>query len=190
MMELPESLKSRFTLYLNILPAVEATARWALLLGGIVSLLIAVTKVSLQLSQHFQPSHKISKQRKYASIYQDTIQRIDDGEKVYELNEKMPLPTADMIFEIDLNSESKYMLDDEPAISDDDEEIVIDRIDDVDGDSINRCSSHFDDSNASTKVSINFLNFRIDPNLFDSLDASNLFTSTDKSIGLMGETQI
>lgn len=143
-------------LYLNILPAIELSARWILLLGGIASLLIAVTRVSLQLSQHFQPSHKISKQRKYASIYQDTIQRIDESEKVYELNEKQPLSNTDMMFEIDLNSENKYMLEEEPAISDDDSDIVIDRIDDIDGDSINRCSAQFDDSTASTKVSVIF----------------------------------
>lgn len=128
MMELPDSLRSRFTLYLNILPAVEWSVKWILLLGGITSLLIAVTRVSLKLSQHFQPSHKISKQRKYSSIYHDTIQRIDDCEKVLELSEKHK-------YDNDLNLENKYMLEEEPALSDDDE-VIIDRIDDVDGDNI------------------------------------------------------
>lgn len=145
---MPDALKSRFTLYLNILPALESSARWALLIGGIASLLIAVTRVSLQLSQSFQPSHKISKQRKYASIYQDTIQRIDDCDKVYELNEKQEhqkqIKNSDMMFEIDLNSENKYMLDDEPALSDDDNDSC---------DGIQCSTSLCDDSNASTKVS-------------------------------------
>lgn len=150
-MELPEALKSRFTLYLNILPALESSARWALLIGGIATLLFAVTRVALQLSQGFQPSHKISKQRKYASIYQDTIQRIDDCDKVYELNEKQEqqIRNSDMMFEIDLNSENKYMLEDEPALSDDDN-------DSIDGVDIQCSSSLCDVSNASTKVSIDF----------------------------------
>lgn len=145
LLELPDSLKSRFSLYLNILPAVEYIGRWLLLLGGITSLLIAVTRVSLQLSQGLQPSHKISKYRKYTSVYQDTIQRIDDCDKVYEMNEKQKLSKRDKMFEIDLNSENKYMLEDEPAISDGEMS--------DEGDGVSSPSSLLDDSNASTKVS-------------------------------------
>lgn len=148
--ELPESLKSRFSLYLNILPAVEIVGRWLLLVGGIISLLIAVTRVSLQLSQGLQPSHKISKHRKYTSVYQDTIQRIDDCDKVYEMNEKDKLGEMDKMFEIDLNSENKYMLEDEPALSDGEN-------DSDEGDGVSSPASLLGDSSGSAKVSINNL---------------------------------
>lgn len=69
-----------------------------------------------------QPSHKVSRQRKYSSIYPDMIQRLGDGEKVFELNEKSrknSISRADLLYDVDLSSEKKFMLDEEPAISED-----------------------------------------------------------------------
>lgn len=124
--ELPHSLRSRFKLYLNILPVAVDVTQWSLFVGGILSLLFAITRVSMQLSRKVGPSHKISKQRKYSSIYPDMIQR-DFGlgtDKIYELNEKMQdtaLGQAEQLLgdEHEINLESKYMLEDEPAISED-----------------------------------------------------------------------
>lgn len=50
------------------------------------------------------------------------IQRFGDGEKVFELNEKSrknSISRADLMYDVDLSSEKKFMLDEEPAISED-----------------------------------------------------------------------
>lgn len=87
-----------------------------------MSLFYAITRVSMQLSSGLQNSHKISKQRKYSNIYPDTIQRLGDSEKVYELNEKRRKNSAvpnDVLYDIDITSEKRFMLDEEPALSED-----------------------------------------------------------------------
>lgn len=76
----------------------------------------------MQLSSSLQTSNKISKPRKYSNIYPDTIQRLNESEKVYELNEKRRKNSAvptEMLYDIDINSEKTFMLDEEPAISED-----------------------------------------------------------------------
>lgn len=85
-------------------------------------LLFAIARVTMKLSNSVQPSHKVSKQRKYSSIYPDMIQRLGDVEKVFELSEKSKknsISRADLLYDAESNSEKKFMLDDEPAISED-----------------------------------------------------------------------
>lgn len=51
------------------------------------------------------------------------IQRLGDVDKVFEMNEKSrknSISRADLLYDVDLNdSEKRFMLDEEPAISDD-----------------------------------------------------------------------
>lgn len=76
----------------------------------------------MRLSQTFQSSHKISRQQKYSNIYPDTIQRLGESEKVFEMNEKTRKNSTAM-YEIDITSSEKtFMLDEEPAISEDEED--------------------------------------------------------------------
>lgn len=122
MEKLPEDLKNRFTLYINILPVVLDVTEWGLFVGGIVSLLYAITRVSMQMSSSMQKTHKISKHGKYSNIYPDTIQRLNETDKVYELNEKRRKNSAipnEMLYGIDISSEKTFMLDEEPAMSED-----------------------------------------------------------------------
>lgn len=122
MEKLPEGLKNRFAIYLNVLPVVVAVIQYGSMAIGTMLLLYAITRVSMKLSNSMQPSHKVSRQRKYSSIYPDMIQRFGDGEKVYELNEKSrknSISRTDLLYDVDLSSEKKFMLEDEPAISED-----------------------------------------------------------------------
>lgn len=76
----------------------------------------------MQLSSSLQTSHKISKTQKYSNIYPETITRLNESEKVYELNEKRRKTGAmpnDVMYDIDINSEKTFMLDEEPAMSED-----------------------------------------------------------------------
>lgn len=47
MYELPESMNSRFYLYLNVLPVVQDVAKYALFLGGTIFLIWSVVKILL-----------------------------------------------------------------------------------------------------------------------------------------------
>lgn len=122
MEKLPEGLKNRFAIYLNVLPIVVDVCQYGSLAIGTMLLLYAITRVSMKLSNSMQPSHKVSRQRKYSSIYPDLIQRFGDGEKVFELNEKSrknSISRTDLLYDADLSLEQKFMLEDEPAISED-----------------------------------------------------------------------
>lgn len=68
MPSLPDTLKSRFYLYLNVMPVVDGLAQVALFVGGIVLLIVAIVRASMRFSQNMQPSHKISNRRRYSSI--------------------------------------------------------------------------------------------------------------------------
>lgn len=107
---------------MNVLPVLTDIGQYGLFVVGISILLIAVTRVSIKLSNAMQPSHKVSN-RKYSSIYPDMIQRLGDVDKVFEMNEKSrknSISRADLLYDVDLNdSEKRFMLDEEPAISDD-----------------------------------------------------------------------
>lgn len=87
-------------------------------------LLCAIARVTMKLSNSIQPSHKISKQRKFSSIYPDMIQRLGDVEKVFELNEKSKkysISRADLLNDAESSSEKKFMLEEEPALSEDED---------------------------------------------------------------------
>lgn len=76
----------------------------------------------MKLSHSVQPSHKVSRHRKYSNIYPDMIQRLGDVEKVFELSEKSKkssISRADLLYDADSSSEKKFMLEEEPAISED-----------------------------------------------------------------------
>lgn len=105
-----------------MLPVVVDVIQYGSMAIGTMLLLYAITRVSMKLSNSMQPSHKVSRQRKYSSIYPDLIQRFGDGEKVYELNEKSrknSISRSDLLYDVELNLEKKFMLEDEPAISED-----------------------------------------------------------------------
>lgn len=128
--KLPDSLKNRFYIYLNILPVVVNICQYGLLVGGITMLLFAIARVTMRLSHNIQPSHKVSKHRKYSSIYPDMIQRLGDVEKVFELSEKSKknsVSRADLLHDAESCCEKKFMLEEEPAISgSEDEELEVD----------------------------------------------------------------
>lgn len=122
MEKLPDSLKNRFFIYLNVLPVFVTALQYALFAMGSIMILYAVVTVSLKLSRSVQTSHRVSNNRKYSSIYPDMIQRLGDMEKVFELSEKSKknsISRADLLNDADSNSEKKFMLDEEPAISED-----------------------------------------------------------------------
>ena len=158
---LPSNLRNRFELYLNILPWVEELGKWFLAVAGVVSLLVAVSRVSMKLSVNVQPSHRISKHRKYSIVYPETIQRNLGGDKVFELNEKSSenVMVVDEFYEINLDAEDKYMLDDEAALSGDES-----------SDSDTKSSSFTDEQDGdsgSTKVSSSF--YHVSASVFSSL---------------------
>lgn len=120
--KLPDSLKNRFYLYLNVLPVLVTALQYGLLVFGAFMILMAIIRVSLKLSRSVQTSHRVSNHRKYSSIYPDMIPRLGDMEKVFELSEKSKknsISRADLLNDGDSNSEKKFMLEEEPAISED-----------------------------------------------------------------------
>lgn len=122
MEELPDSLKNRFFIYLNILPPLASFLQYILFISGIILVLIPIIREALKLSRSLQPSHRVSNPRKFSSIYPDMIQRLGDMEKVFELKEKSrkkSISRADLLSDADSSSEKKFMLEDEPAISED-----------------------------------------------------------------------
>lgn len=50
MFELPQSLRNRFHLYLNVLPVVDAIVFYGLFIGGIATLVYAISRVSVNIS--------------------------------------------------------------------------------------------------------------------------------------------
>lgn len=124
MEKLPDSLKNRFYIYLNILPVLVDVGQYGLLVFGTFTLLYAIARVTTKLSKSFQPSHKVSRNRKYSNIYPDMIHRLGDVEKVFELSEKLKknsISRADLLQDAESSSEKKFMLEEEPAISDDED---------------------------------------------------------------------
>lgn len=106
------------------MPLVVNVGQYGLLVVGTITLLYVVARVSTKLSKSFQPSHKVSRHRKYSNIYPDMIHRFGDVEKVFELNEKLrknSISRADLLQDAESNSEKKFMLEEEPAISEDED---------------------------------------------------------------------
>lgn len=114
MPSLPESLENRFNLYLNILPVVDSIGQLLCFLAGLCLLTIAIVKASMSLSKSIQSNHKIS--QKYSNIHK----YLGTDTKIYEMTEKCIIEN-DGLCDIDLNDEKNYMLEQEPAISEDDE---------------------------------------------------------------------
>lgn len=114
MPSLPESLENRFNLYLNILPVVDSIGQLLCFVAGLCLLTIAIVKASMRLSKSIQSNHKIS--QKYPNIHK----YLGTDSKVYEMTEKCIIEN-DGLCDIALNDEKNYMLEDEPALSEDDE---------------------------------------------------------------------
>lgn len=114
MPNLPESLENRFDLYLNILPIVDSIGQLLCFLAGLCLLTIAIVKASMSLSKSIQSNHKIS--QKYSNIHK----YLGTDTKIYEMTEKCIIEN-DGLCDIDLNDEKNYMLEQEPALSEDDE---------------------------------------------------------------------
>lgn len=114
MPNLPESLENRFNLYLNILPIVDSIGQLLCFIAGLCLLTVAIVKVSMSLSKSIQSNHKIS--QKYPNIHK----YLGTDSKVYEMTEKCIIEN-DGLCDIDSNEEKNYMLEEEPALSEDDE---------------------------------------------------------------------
>ncbi|KAJ6648620.1 Scavenger receptor class B member 1 [Pseudolycoriella hygida] len=114
MPQLPESLENRFNLYLNILPVVDSIGQLVCFIVGLCLLTIAIVKASMSLSRSMQLNHKISQKYPNMQNYMGT------ETKVYEMSEQCVIEN-DGLCEIGLNEENNYMLEEEPALSEDDE---------------------------------------------------------------------
>lgn len=126
MPDLPESLKTRFYLYLNVLPVIDSFGQISLFATGIILLVVAVVRASMSFSQTIQPSHKISNQRRYSSIGRDDGDYGSgsvggDDNLSYEMTEKCIRNSGGHLYEVDLADEKEYMLEQEHAISEDEE---------------------------------------------------------------------
>lgn len=145
MPKLPESLDNRFNLYLNILPVVDSIGQLLCLLAGICLLTIAIVKASMSLSKSIQSNHNTSQKYSHMHKYLGT------DSKIYEMTEKCII-TNDGLCDIDLNDEKNYMLEQEPALSEDDE---------VDSDTKSLKSSSYeeDETDGSLKLVSKFCSF-------------------------------
>lgn len=114
MPSLPESLDNRFNLYLNILPVVDSIGQLVCFIAGICLLTVAIVKASMSLSRSIQSNHKISQK------YPNFKKFMGTDSKAYEMTEKCVIEN-DGLCHIDLNEEKNYMLEQEPALSEDDE---------------------------------------------------------------------
>lgn len=112
MPSLPESLENRFNLYLNVLPVVDAIGQLVCFVAGLCLLILAVAKASMRFSKSIQSNHKISK--KYPSIHK----YLSTDVKVYEMTEKRK-NQKDGLLDKGQTDEKKYMLEEEPALSED-----------------------------------------------------------------------
>lgn len=61
MFELPQTLRNRFHLYLNILPVVDDLSFYGLFICGVALLIFAISKVSFNISSSMSSPHQISK---------------------------------------------------------------------------------------------------------------------------------
>ncbi|XP_037041969.1 scavenger receptor class B member 1 isoform X2 [Bradysia coprophila] len=115
MPHLPEALENRFDLYLNILPIVDWIGQLACFVVGLCQLTIAIVKVSMSLSKSIQSNNKM--QQKYPNI-QKYLGKSDA--KVYEMTETYIIEN-DGLCDINLDEEKNYMLEEEPALSEDED---------------------------------------------------------------------
>lgn len=115
MANLPESLENRFNLYLNILPVVDSVGQLLCLIVGICLLTVGIVTASMRFSKSIQSNNK---SQNYANIqhYPGSGDARD-----CEMTEKCFIENGGTCDEINLNEEQNYMLEDEPALSEDDE---------------------------------------------------------------------
>lgn len=144
---LPDSLKSRFHLYLNILPVVDEIGQILLLVTGIVLFLISIVRASMRFSRSVQQTTRniSNQQSKYLNLGREadseqgsgTGEDETDGMISYEMEDKR-IRSDDVLYEVNLSEEQHYMLEQEHAISEDD---------DTDGDQ-EKASTGSDSSNS------------------------------------------
>ncbi|XP_055853022.1 scavenger receptor class B member 1 isoform X2 [Episyrphus balteatus] len=126
MMELPDTLANRFNFYLNYLPYIDYLGFWGGLLLGMVFLFFAITRATIRLS-HFKRISESGKSYAKANLRSGVYNPCEM--KLMQTNEKMPMAKqteeikADrgaMIYDVDLKAANtgSYMLEDEPAMSD------------------------------------------------------------------------
>lgn len=117
MPQLPEALENRFNLYLNILPVVDSVGQLVCFVVGLCLLTVAIVKGSISLSKSVQSSNKVPQK------YQD-IQKylgIKTDPKVYEMTETPLTIEKDVMYGVNLDDDNNYMLEQEPALSEDDD---------------------------------------------------------------------
>lgn len=90
MYSLPEALKNRFTLYLNILPVLEKIGLYGCFICGMILTIVAITRVALRLSTTLTASknissnhHKYNSNLKNNAIYNacETQEKLMSGEE-------------------------------------------------------------------------------------------------------------
>lgn len=117
MLELPQSLQSRFYLYLTVGPATESFLKWLSLFGGFTCLVVAITRAILAFST--RQSHKVSRNRKYSIINRSNVYMSTIEEKKSESERSAHIRASDNLSEVEMSDECHYILEQEPALSDD-----------------------------------------------------------------------
>jgi hypothetical protein len=127
MAELPQDLQNRFIMYLNILPVLDQFGLYALLIGGALMLIIAVSQAATKLSKSTSSKRKISKSSKYTNNIQSTTlfgkcdeKLICNDDNVININDDEDcLDGGDRIQELMIirRNSREYTLDDEPGNS-------------------------------------------------------------------------
>lgn len=129
MYELPQALRNRFHLYLNVLPIVDNLCFYGLFVSGVALLIFAISKVSFNISSSISKPHHISKnKKKYANgqgsqyrsnVYMPCEEKLIPGTLVkvstgYEKSSEM--------LEIDLKTISYELENELPLIEDNESE--------------------------------------------------------------------
>lgn len=131
---LPDTLQNRFHLYLNILPVVSDIGQLLLFVSGIILVLTSIVRASMRFSKNVQQTTRnISHhQSKYLHLGRDADSEQgsggggdgDDDETQgmvsYEMADKR-IRSDDTLYEVNLSEEQQYMLEQEHAISEDDD---------------------------------------------------------------------
>lgn len=127
MFELPQALRNRFHLYLNVLPIVDNLAFYGLFVCGVALLLFAISKVSFNISSSMSSPHHISK--KYAgnqyrsNVYMPCEEKLIPGNNhlvtVGSGYEKSGVGTE--MHEIDMKGIISYELENELPLIEDNE---------------------------------------------------------------------
>lgn len=121
MFELPQELRNRFHLYLNVLPIVDNLCFYGLFITGVALLIFAISKVSFNISSSMSSPHQISKKYGHGSQYRSNVympceEKLIPGSlvKVATVNEKH----GTEMHEIDLKGISYELENELPLIED------------------------------------------------------------------------